>query len=59
MRIYEIVFEYAHGKDRFMTHDRFRVACETFDEALKAAERKIKGKTTIIASIEIVADTRL
>jgi hypothetical protein len=59
MRIYEIVTEYTRGKDRFTTHDRFRVACETFNEALRAAEAKIHSKSVTIASIEIVADTRL
>ena len=59
MRIYEIVTEYTRGKDRFATHDRFRVACDTFTEALRAAEAKIHSKATAISSIEIIADTRM
>lgn len=59
MRIYEIVTEYARGKDRFTVHDRFRVSCDTFAEALRAAQIKISKKSVAISSIEIVADTRL
>lgn len=59
MRIYEIVTEYKRGKDRFTTHDRFRIACDTFTEALRVAEAKIQSKKIAIASIEIIADTRL
>ena len=59
MRIYEIVTEYTRGKDRFTTHDRFRVACDTFKEALRMAEAKIQSKAVAIASIQIIADTRL
>lgn len=66
MRIYEIVTEYTRGKDRFAIHDRFRVACDTFAEALRVAEAKIHSKSSsgltpavAITSIEIVADTRL
>lgn len=58
MRIYEIVTEYSRGKDRYVIHDRFRVACDSFSEALRAAEREVR-KNTQIQSIEIVADTRL
>lgn len=59
MRIYEIVTEYTRGKDRFAIHDRFRVACDTFAEALRAADAKIHSKAVAIASIEIIADTQL
>lgn len=59
MRIYEIVTEYALGKDRCIIHDRFRIACETFAEALTHAQKKAEGKRLMIQSIEIVADTRL
>jgi hypothetical protein len=59
MRIYEIVTEYTRGKDRFTVHDRFRVACDTFAEALRVAEAKIHSKAVAIASIEIIADTRM
>lgn len=59
MRIYEIVTEYARGKDRCIIHDRFRIACETFAEAFTHAQKKTSGKRLMIQSIEIVADTRL
>ena len=59
MRIYEIVTEYTRGNDRFVVHDRFRVACDTFAEALRVAEAKIHSKAVAIASIEIIADTRM
>ncbi len=59
MRIYEIVTEYARGKDRYMIHDRFRIACETFAEALARAQTKVDGRRLMIQSIEIIADTRL
>ena len=59
MRIYEIVTEYTRGKDRFAVHNRFRVACDTFAEALRLAEATIHSKAVAIASVEIVADTRL
>lgn len=59
MRIYEIVTEYARGKDRFIIHNRFRIACETFSEALTHAQKKTEGKRLMIQSIEIIADTRL
>ena len=59
MRIYEIVTEYTTGKDRFVIHDRFRIACETFRQALTFAQKKIDGKRLAIQSIELFADTKL
>jgi hypothetical protein len=59
MRIYEIVTEYTTGKGRFAIHDRFRIACETFNQALTFTQKKIDGKRLAIKSIEVVADTRL
>ena len=58
MRIYEIVTEYRDGRE-LLVRDRFRVACNTFAQALKFTERKISGKKTRIQSICIVADTEL
>lgn len=59
MRIYEIVTEYTTGKDLFMVHDRFRIACKTFSQALKFTQKKIDSKRLAIQSIELIADTKL
>ena len=59
MRVYEIVTEYTTGKDRFVIHDRFRIACDSFKQALTFTQKKISGKRLAIQSIEIIADTRL
>lgn len=60
MRIYEIVTEDTRPTlGETTTHDRWRLACKTFDEALQSAQDKIKGKKLRIQSIEIVADTQL
>jgi hypothetical protein len=59
MRIYEVVTEYTRGRDRFEIQDRFRIACQTFAQALKAAELHINDKAVGVKSTEVISDTRL